>query len=354
MVLAVVVTVIYPRAGRGLCAQEKVTLRSDLLLYGDNTEFRNLFREGETIFGAAVRVAADVDLNDRVGVALGAFGNQRFGSDKAFEHVRPVIALTVRGRRSAFVFGTLPAPQPGWPIGPDRGGPHGLLPPIQRETLTFDRPYEAGLQWTFHGSRLRHEVWLEWQQLNTAEHRERFDGGVNADVTLGPHVSVPVQFHVVHEGGQLFNTGPVADSFAGATGIALRGRTKRAGTISLELLAAASKSVPDRQRPDLDRDGAAFFGRAAAERDGWRAHVIFWRGRNFVKDEGDPNYQSIRRSGSRYGGIRDYAEAGVARRFQLAPGAVIEVSGRFHRTERYYEYSYRVLSTASLRWVLRK
>jgi len=267
-----------------------------------------------------------------------------------------VIALTVTGRRSTFVFGTLPAPPPqgaAGPIGPDRGGPHGLLPPIQRETLTFDRPYEAGLEWRFRGPRLRHAVWLESQQLNTAEHRERFDGGVNAEVTLGSHVTAPVQFHVVHEGGQLFNTGPVADSFAAAAGIALRGRTARAGTLSLELLAAGSKSVPDRERPDRDRNGAAFFGRFAAERDGWRAHVIFWRGRNFVKDEGDPNYLSIRRNGSRYGGIRDYAETGVARRFQLAPGAVIEVSGRVHRTERYYEYSYRVLSIASLGWKLR-
>ena len=34
-------------------AQERVTLRSDVLFYGDNTEFRNPFREGETIFGAA-------------------------------------------------------------------------------------------------------------------------------------------------------------------------------------------------------------------------------------------------------------------------------------------------------------
>ena len=109
---------------------------------------------------------------------------------------------------------------------------------------------------------------------------------------------------VVHEGGQLFNTGPVADSFAAASGLALR------------------------------------------------AHVIFWRGRNFVKDEGDPNYLSLRRDGSRYGGIRDYAETGVARRFPLAPGAVIEVSGRLHRTERHYEYSYRVLSIASLGWKL--
>jgi hypothetical protein len=38
---------------------------------------------------------------------------------------------------------------------------------------------------------------------------------------------------------------------------------------------------------------------------------------------------------------------------KLAPGAVIEVSGRLHRTERHYEYSYRVLSIAALGWKLR-
>lgn len=338
---------------RPALAQESVTLRSDLLLYGDNTEFRNHFREGETLFGAAVRIAFDVQLGSRATVSLGAFGNQRFGSDKAFERARPVIALTVRGRRSSFVFGTLPALTPGGPPGPDRGGPHALLPPLQRETLAFDRPYEAGLQWDFNGTRLRHAMWLEWQRLNTSEHRERFDGGLSAEVRLTPHIAVPIQLHVVHEGGQLFNTGPVADSAAGAAGIALRGRTARAGTLSLELFGAGSRSVPDRQRPDQRRRGKAFFGRAAAERDGWRAHLIVWRGQDFIKDEGDPNYLSVRLNGSPYGGIRDYAEAGLARRIKLAPGAVIEVSGRLHRTERHYEYSYRVLSIAALAWKLR-
>ena len=84
------------------------------LLYGDYTEFRNPFREGETIFGAA-RVFAEIELNSRVRVSLGAFGNQRFGSEKAFARARPVISLTVAGRRSSFVFGTFPAPRPGQP-----------------------------------------------------------------------------------------------------------------------------------------------------------------------------------------------------------------------------------------------
>lgn len=351
---AVVLAVVLPVcAGRAAGAQEKVTLRSDLLLYGDNTEFRNPFREGETIFGAAARVFADIELNPRVRVSLGAFGNQRFGSENAFERARPVISLTVVGRRSSFVFGTFPALPVTAPAGPDRGGPHALLPPLQRETLSFDRPYEAGLQWRFAGARLRHDVWLEWQRVNTPEHRERFDAGLNGEVAVSRYLAVPLQIHVVHEGGQLYASGPVDDSAAAALGIALHGRAARLDRLSLDLFGLAARSVPDRQKPDEDRNGRAFFGRAAAERGEWRAHLIVWRGRAFIKDEGDPNYLSLRRNGTRYGGIRDYAETGLTRRFTLAPGAVIDVSGRLHRTEGAYEYSYRVLSTASLGWHIR-
>ena len=330
-----------------------MTLRSDIILYGDNTEFRNPFREGETIFGAAARVYADLELNARVSVLLGAFGNQRFGSEDAFELVRPVIAMAIRGRRSRFTFGTLPALSVDLPIGPDRGGPHALLPPLQRETLSFDRPYEAGLQWDFKGTRLTHSLWIEWQRLNTPEHRERFDGGLNGEYAVSSHVTIPLQVHVVHEGGQLFNTGPVADSFAGAAGVALHGPAGRLDRLALELFAAGAQSVRDRQRPDLDRTGIGFFGRASGDAGGWRGHLIMWRGKRFLKDEGDPNYLSLRRDERVYGGIRDYAEAGLARRFKLAAEAALEVSGRVHRIEGFYEYSYRVLAIATPHWRLR-
>jgi hypothetical protein len=329
-------------------AQEHVALRTDVLLYGDNTEFRNPFREGETIFGAAARVSADLEASARLTLSLGVLTNQRFGSDDAFELVRPVIALTVRGARSSFVFGTLPAPRAAAPMGPDRGGPHVLLPPLQRETLSFDRPNEAGLQWSFTGSRIHHEMWLEWQRLNTAAHRERLDAGVNAEIATSGPVSVPVQLHVVHQGGQLFAAGPVADSVAAAAGVKLSGVLRPRTRGSIEAYAVVSRYVPDRALPNLSRDGTGFFGRAAAERSGWRAHLIVWRGRNFIKDEGDPNYLAVTRVGGRYHGTRDYAELGGARRFLLAPGASLELSARLHRVERYYEYSYRVSSTVNL------
>jgi hypothetical protein len=329
---------------------QAVVIQSNLLLYGDNTEFHNPFRKGETIFGAAVRLAAAIDLNDRVTLSMGGFANQRFGSDRAFEQARPVLSLTVQGNRSTFVFGTLPAPAVSAPAGPDRGGLHALLPPLQRETLAYDRPYEAGLAWTFAGTTVKHAFWLEWQRVNTPDHRERFDGGFNGSVRVSRALSLPLQLHAVHQGGQLYASGPVADSAAAAAGVDVHGMVAANYRATFELFGLISKYVEDRSRPELSRDGAAFFARAAAERAGWRGHIIMWRGRRFIKDEGDPNYLSVTRGGERYRGTRDYAEAGLTRRFALAPAAVLEVSGRFHRVEHHYEYSYRFVSIVSPSW----
>lgn len=339
-----------PEAG---FAQDTLAIGANVLFYGDNTEFRNPFREGETIFGAATRLTVAAGLGDRTTLTLGALANQRFGSDDAFELVRPIVSLEVRGHRSAFIVGTFPPRAEAAVRGPDLGGPHGLLPPLQREALAFDRPYEAGLQWLFDGSALRHDLWIDWQRLNTPEHRERFDAGANGDVRLVRGFSLPFQLHIVHEGGQLFSTGPVADSLAAALGLALRGRTGAFDAAALEVFALASRFVPDRSQDERDVDGAGFLGRASAEKSGWRGHILFWRGKAFISDEGDPNYLSIRRDGSRYPGIRDYAEAGLTRIFRPDSRVSIHASARIHRTERHYEYSYRILGIVNAAWKLR-
>ena len=144
----------------------------------------------------------------------------------------------------------------------------------------------------------------------------------------------------------------MADSAAFAAGAVVTGHVgPYAATV--ELFGLGSRYVPDRSRAELNRDGTAFLGRAAAERGGWRGHVIFWRGRNFIKDEGDLNYQSVSRSGHRYLGTRDYSEAGLTRRFAIARAAVLDLAGRLHRVEGRYEYSYRILSVVSASWKIR-
>ena len=331
-----------------LHAQERITLAADLLFYGDNTEFRNPFREGETILGTAGWLTASIDVNDRVNVALGVFGNQRFGSADAFELVRPIATLTVKGGGSAFRFGTLPAADRTMTDPAAGSGKHGLLPPLQRETLAFERPYEAGLQWTIDRARVHHDAWLSWQRLNTPEHRERLDAGVAGGVAAARTVSIPYQLHVVHEGGQLYSAGPVADSVAAAAGVRVTAAAGGLDAAAIEVYGLVSRYVPDRQTPERSRDGAAFLGRASAERAGWKGHLLFWRGDDFVKEEGDGNYQSLRRDGRYYRGVRDYAEAGIARTFQPAPGVSVGAAFRFHRVEAHYEYSYRIVGAVRL------
>jgi hypothetical protein len=347
---APVLVVLMVFAGRvPAAAQARVTVTADLIFYGDNTEFRNPFREGETIFGTTARVAAEIELNPRVRVRLGVLGDRRFGSDEAFDLVRPLATLEVYGDRHRFGVGSLPPPRLVDPPGPDRSGPRGLLPPLQRETLAFERPHEAGLYWGYRGGAFEHDAWLNWQRLNTPAHRERFDAGLAGRLRLTQRISLPAQFHLVHEGGQLHAAGPVADSYAGGLGLSLELPAGGGGVLVAESLVLASRHVRDREQPAATRSGAATFNRLAFERPGFRVHAIVWCGDDFIKDEGDRNYQALRRDGRRWGGIRDYAEAGVTRVFRPAEQVAIEVSGRLHRVERHYEYSYRVLAVARLR-----
>ncbi len=329
-------------------AQGRVVFIADVLFFGDNTEFRNPFREGETIFGAAAVLAAEIPLNERVTLVAGGFGLRRFGSAEAFDLARPVLKLRLSSGRSTFVMGTLDTPLTGDPAGPDRTGPHGLLPPMQSETLAFERPYETGLQWKFSGPSFRHDAWINWQRLNTPAHRERFDAGAAGEARVTRWLSIPFQAHIVHEGGQLFDTGPVADSWALGSGAIARSQAGKTA-LTVEAHGLLSRYVPDRDVRSAFIEGSGAFGRAAAERDAWRAHVLVWRARNFVKAEGDANYQSITRGGERYRRTRDYSEAGLTRTFRPADEALVETSARLHRVEGHYEYSFRIIAAVHVR-----
>ena len=111
-------------------------------------------------------------------------------------------------------------------------------------------------------------MWIEWQRLNTPEHRERFDGGFKGRIAAGGPLSFPIQIHIVHEGGQLFSSGPVADSGVISAGVRIAGTPLALDSAALELIGLASRFVPNRAQDDRTRDGSAFFGRAEAEKNG--------------------------------------------------------------------------------------
>ena len=327
-----------------------LSLDARLVFYGDNAEFGNEFRTGETLIGTFGTIAIEADVSDRLAIRAGAFGHHRFGSTAAFDEARPVLAIVLRGPRSRFVFGTLETMRRAEGAGPDRTAPHGLLPSIQRETLALERPFEAGLQWIVETPRVTQDAWVHWQRRNGSAEREVFDVGVVNAVRVRPELALRHQLHIVHQGGQLGGApDPVADSVAAAVGVEVGGPVGRLDRLGLELLAVGSRHVPDRGRPERSLNGFATFVRISLERAPWRLHAILWRADDFIKAEGDPLYQSLRRDGTRYRSLRDYGEAGLTRSFTLAPDSALEASVRLHRVERAYDYSVRVLAVTRVR-----
>ena len=328
-------------------AQERINFEVDLTFYGDNTEFFNPWREGETLLGTEGRFFLDVDLNEHVTLRGGVFGNHRTGADNSFETVRPVLALHVKNEFTRFIIGSLESGLREVGTGPDHQGPHGLLPPLQRESLSFSRPDEAGLQWTFDLDRFEQETWINWQQLNTSEAREAFDAGMRGRVGLGSALPVwfSYQFHVVHTGGQLFDSGPVGDSWSGGPGFIIDLPTGGVfDSQSAEVHGLVARDVPDRAA--LDDNGETGFGlftRYAAEKSGWRAHLIAWRARDFIKREGDLHYSSLREDGD-LTRLRHYFETGLTRTYYPAKEVGLEFSARFHRVDTHHDYSYRILA----------
>jgi hypothetical protein len=323
---------------------------SDLLFYGDNTEFTNPFRSGETTFGISGRLFLDIVLNDTVTIRGGIFGLGRFGAHEFLEHAEPALALQLTRGASRFIFGSLETAAAAASVtGPDEETPHGLLPPIQEETLTFTRGQEMGLQWLVTSPRLSHDAWINWQRLNTANHRERFDAGYRSSLRVASSLRLGGQYHLVHEGGQRFDSGAVSDSQAGAIGLHWQPQGSGAMQVSLEGHAVATRDVPDREVSARIEAGLGVFTRGAVQRGAWRSHLIVWRSRDALKSEGDANYLARRRDGTMFRKVRDYAEWGVTRHFRPAPQVHMFAAFRIHRIESHYEYSYRIVGRVRLR-----
>jgi hypothetical protein len=327
---------------------QSYTAAADILFYGDNTEFTNPFRKGETVLGTSGRLFLDVTLNDTVVLRGGLFGLGRYGSHEFLEQAEPVIALMLSRGASRFLFGSLEtvAFRPDV-MGPDYETPHGLLPPLQQETLAFTRGQEMGLQWLVAADRIEHDAWINWQRLNTSSHRERFDAGYRGALKLAPSLLLHTQWHVVHEGGQQFGNGAVGESQGIAVGLEWSQRVG-AARIVLDGHPVVTHDVPDRAL-DSSETGIGIFGRGALERGPWRGHLIVWRSRDTLKDEGDANYLAERLDGSMDRKVRDYGEVGITRHFRPAPGVHLFASARIHRVETSLEYSYRIVGRVRLR-----
>lgn len=333
---------------------QEVTWRNLVTAYGDNTEFFTPYREGETILGGQFTSRVVVKPAAKFAVHAGVFGDIRWGSTEFLDEVKPILSFRYETPTSTGVMGTL-----------ETGRRHGLLEPLAVTTLELTRPIEYGLQWIERRRFWDGQVYLNWQKLNTRTQREVFDYGWVLRAKPVRQVTVETQLHGLHHGGQLFDAGvPVTNNIASAIGVTVSDTIRGVGFASVQLVRLRSSGTIDPNPPS----GRPTKGRGTYLRAGYQpargveVFGILWRGRDFLANEGDNNYNSSGRLPEFYRSRRKYLEIGVLRRATLDGRVELDAEFRFHRIDNEesiaiqgtkWEYSYRLVLRTPFEFLLR-
>jgi hypothetical protein len=331
----------------GIASAQAFTWKSGATFYGDNTEFFNPYRVGETILGAQMETYFSADLGPRTEVILGVYGDHRSGRSDFFDEMKPLLGFQYHTETSLGVLGTL--------VTENR---HGYLEPLEVTTLEFTRPVEYGLQWREDHRSVGGEMFVDWQHLNTRESREIFDYGLLLHVRPRPYFSFEFQGHGLHHGGQLYSAGvPVTNNQAAAFGVRLTGRLRLLGASSLGVFRLVSHGhidpTADPSHPD---HGYGTYVRGSMSPRGWlEIFTIQWWGRDFLSEEGDNSYNSRGAHPEYYKSSRHYEEYGLAKRLTIESGVTFDAEFRFHKFDDRpsialghsdWEYSYRLVLRA--------
>lgn len=307
--------------------------RTDFTFYGDNTEFFNPYRTGETLLGASLRTVLAFPVGPRAEVLAGVLGEFRSGSEEDADEVEPVLSFRWRTATSTAVMGTL--------VTENR---HGYLEPLQSTTLEITRQVEQGLQWIERRERWQGEVYVNWQHLNTPDSREIFDYGLVAQGRPAAWLTLEGQLHGLHHGGQLHQAGAVSNNTVWAAGARARWALSRRLATGMAVFHIESAGTLDPRVEGPTIEGRGTYLRATAELDRvGEAFLIVWRGRDFISHEGDHHYGSIGSDGVFFRSRREYEELGLVHRRRVADRVDVSFEARLHRVDGDLDYSYRIL-----------
>jgi hypothetical protein len=328
-------------------AAQSFTWKNEFTFYLDNTEFFNPYRTGETVLGGQLQSYVSTLLGPRTEVVAGVYGNHFSGESDFFDSVKPVLGFRYRTATSLGAIGTL--------VTEDR---HGYLEPLEGTLLELTRPIEYGAQWRERREWGGGEGYLNWQQVNTSTKREVFDYGLLLHASPLRYLTLELQLHGLHHGGQLHRGGEaVSNNQVLALGGTVDGTLPVVGRSSLRIFQLLSHgNVGGGKLTGTPDHGHGTYLRAGFSPGGWlEIFMIQWWGRDFVSNEGDHSYNSQGSDSTFYRSRRRYQEFGFIRRTPIEAGLTLDTEFRFHRFDRLrsiaigtssWEYSYRLVVRA--------
>jgi len=285
----------------------------------------SLQTEGFTLIGNLSKPFFRYQINKTLRVEAGILWNAEFGESNQPDEVDAVIALHydfAAGWR--LTAGTI-----------DRN--HPLHDAFFNDNLRYLEPIEQGFQIKADTAHLRQDLWLSWEERETATQREKFSVGDYTQVKGGGFM-VEGQVYWVHLGGQR-NSGPgVFNNLSLGVG---GGYTYRPGKSvdgsgwldEIGFTVHHLKNIDNPPAlPEVDEEGMAYRAFLTV----WDTYIYYqhWRGGslNFNSPRGDASLPGVPLAkGDPLYRARIYDEVGIVKSWQLADEvlATVDVRGQF-------------------------
>lgn len=256
-----------------------------------NNEYFSPVAEGYTLPGYFIQPELEYKPSDRVILKLGAHLLSYSGTGK-FTRIRPLFSSTLKiTENSSFTLGTL--------SGSDR---HMMSDPVFYRERMYSNYSEDGLQFLINNPHLFSDTWVSWENFifKGGNDREIFTAGESFRYTLPMffdlvNLSVPLQLHVKHYGGQITDYPEPVETFLNAmagAGIDYDFTGGHSGKVLIEYFYFHNRQLNGAENADLIKGHASWI-KTACSYKGVKLELGYWKGRNYYAPDGNPIFYSI-------------------------------------------------------------
>ena len=286
----------------------------------DNT-FTNGLGRDTTLIGNLVNATLYRQLLPSLEAELGLFANMPFGHDHEISQVRPIVRLTYQPvEQITAVAGTLRTPH------------RDFQDAVFDNGNRFLRPIEQGAQMLVDSEFYRQDLFINWEQAFRGSAPNRYDVGYAGQLKFGP-LHFNGQTHWVRNGQALFKLDrsfQSGDNLVVAAGPELVMEPSRYfpslpwwNQLGVRFTYLTSYNQTD-AGVEATR-GRGYELHAWLDLAGWRPYLAFWKGRNFLSQQGDPEYRTS-----------SFPEIGLAKTIRLGDRASIEFGAQARRIRAFF------------------
>ncbi|WP_432712426.1 hypothetical protein, partial [Pedobacter sp.] len=254
-----------------------------------NYEYSNEFHDGYTLYGTQLQPQLVYQAHPNLAITAGALIRKDFG-DNGVHSAKPLFSVKYQKKNLSLIFGSL-----------EGGIHHGYIEPLYDFERQITNPVEYGTQLLVEKEKFKLDAWIAWQRMiyKGEAAKEEILGGLSTESTVansnGWKFSIPAQFMVYHQGGQIdvLKEIPLSTLFNGATGFKLhKVLDQRVKEIYTDNYVAVYQDFSGTKTRAF-QGGFGLWLNAGMETTFGSFVASYWKGNKFISIKGMPLYESV-------------------------------------------------------------